>query len=210
VVSPPTVIHDRRHGHKDKRQELPAEAEQIRARLERARDEGFPARVRSWIPDADLVDGFVVALGREWVALARLSDRIELNGWTMLRLKHVRAVKLTPDPDAFKVKALKARGQWPPTPPSVRLDDVSDLVTDVAATASMVAVHCELDRPDVCWIGAVREVKGKTLSLLDVKPNGSWDRKPQKFDLDDVTRLDFGDGYQDALLIVAGPAPMAA
>jgi len=71
----------------------------------------------------------------------------------------------------------------------------------------MVSAFCELDRPDACWIGAVRELKGQTLSLLEVNNAGVWQRKARAFDLDDVTRVDFGGGYEEALHLVAGPAP---
>lgn len=91
-----------------------AAAEKVAARLARAQAEGLLVRVRRSLPDADVLDGFVVAVGTEWLALARLSDRIELDGWTLLRSADVRAVKLEPDPDCFEIRALRARGQWPP------------------------------------------------------------------------------------------------
>ncbi len=192
---------------KKKRVVDPAEAERLRGRLERARSEQLLVRIRRWIPGADVLEGFVVGLGHEWVALARLSDTIELDGWILLRLRDVRSVKITPDREAFEIRALEAREQWPPVVPPVRLDDVTDVISDVTAIAPMLAVHCELDRPDVCWIGAVRRLQGTTLWLLQVTTQAGWARAASSFDLDDITRLDVGGGYEEALHLVAGAPP---
>lgn len=181
----------------------------VASRLSRAQAEGLLVRVRRTLPDADVLDGFVVGVGSEWLALARLSDRIELDGWSLLRLDDVRSVKLEPDADCFEVRALRARGQWPPTDPGVPLDDAAAAVLAVGAAYPLVAVHRELDRPDVAWVGAVRGVKGTTLSLLEVGVQADWRRKVRSYDLDDVTRLDFGGGYEEALALVAGEAPDA-
>ncbi len=192
---------------KKKRVTDPAEAERLRGRLERARNEQLLVRIRRWIPGADVLEGFVVGLGHEWVALARLSDTIELDGWTLLRLHDLSSVKITPDREAFAIRALEAREQWPPAAPPVRLDDVADVISDVTGIAPMLSVHCELDRPDVCWVGAVRRLEGKTLRLLEVTTQAGWARAESSFDLDDVTRLDIGGGYEEALHLVAGAPP---
>jgi hypothetical protein len=183
-----------------------ARAERALSRLKHARETGLLVEVERRIPYADALDGFVVATGREWIALARVSDEIDLDGWVMLRLHDVRSVRLYPA-DCLAVKALTIRGQWPPVAPVVRLDHVTELITDAAARAPMVTVHREFHRPDACWIGVVRKVSGRTISLLKVDPSGRWARKPCTYRLNQVTRVDVGGRYEDALHLVAGPAP---
>lgn len=45
------------------------------------------------------------------------------------------------------------------------------------------------------------------LHLLEVNTRGGWARKPRTFDTADVTRIDFGGGYEEALSLVAGSPP---
>jgi hypothetical protein len=71
----------------------------------------------------------------------------------------------------------------------------------------MVSVFDEFDEPDVCWIGAVASLDGSKLRLLEVNTRGGWARKPRSFDPADVTRIDFGGGYEEALGLVAGSPP---
>ena len=140
--------------------------------------------------------------------LARLSDRVVLDGWTALRRADIQSVTRYPVEDNFEIKALEARGQWPPEPPDqLRLGTTEDVLRMAAASGPMVSVFREFERPRVCWIGALRRIKRDTLMLLEVNVAGGWARKPRLFDLDDVTRVDFGGGYEEALHLVAGPAP---
>lgn len=67
----------------------------------------------------------------------------------------------------------------------------------------------EFDRPDVCWIGALTSVDESMVKLLKVNTRGGWARKPRTFDPRDLTRIDVGGGYEEALSLVAGPPPTA-
>lgn len=185
----------------------PIDKKAVRARLQFAQENQLRVRVRRWIPKADRLDGFVVGVGTTWLAMQPLSDRVTFDGWRLARLKDVQAVSIDPDPDRFEIKALKARGLWPPTVPDVTLDDVVGALETAAAAAPLVTVHDEFDRPDVCWVGAVQSVAPRALRLLKVGPSGDWHRRVSTFDPEDITRIEFGGGYEEALHLVAGPPP---
>jgi hypothetical protein len=176
------------------------------ARLSRAQQNQLLETVRRWIPDADRLEGFVVGIGQKWVALQRLSDRIAFDGWQLIRVKDIQAVSVDPDPDCFEVKALKARSLWPPSAPDLALDDVVSAVDSASGPTAMVSVFDEFDRPEVCWIGEVTSLGDSKLHLLEVNTRG-WARKARTFDPADITRIDFGGGYEEALRLVAGSPP---
>ncbi|HEY3548011.1 MAG TPA: hypothetical protein VGK17_18215 [Propionicimonas sp.] len=185
----------------------PIDKKSVRAHLVRAQEDGLIVVVRRWIPGAERLEGFVVDVSAGWVAVQRLSDRIEFDGWYLVRVKDIQAISIDPDPECFEVKALKARGLWPPTAPDMRLDDLLGVFPAAFAEAGLVSVFDEFDRPDVCWIGTITSLDEKKLSLLEVDTRGGWARKPRTFRPDDVTRVDFGGGYEQALALVAGPPP---
>jgi hypothetical protein len=186
----------------------PIDKRAVLARLEHAQAEQLLVHVRRWIPDADRLEGFVVGIGSEWVALQHLSDRIAFDGWRLIRRKDIQAVTIDPDADCFEIRALRAREMWPPSAPPLDLDDVLGAVGSASKAAkTMVSVFDEFDRPEVCWIGAVVSVNQNRLRLLEVDTRGGWARKTRTFDPADVTRLEMGGGYEEALLLVAGPPP---
>ncbi len=190
-----------------KRKKPPIDNEAVLTRLALAQQNQLLVTVRRWIPDADRLEGFVVGLGQRWVALQGLSDRIALDGWHLLRVKDIQAVSIDPDPDCFEVKALKARSLWPPSAPELALDDVVSAVESASTATAMVSVFDEFDRPGACWIGEVTSLDDAKLRLLEVNTRGGWARKPRTFDPADVTRIDFGGGYEEALRLVAGSPP---
>ena len=185
----------------------PIDKKSLRAHLVHAQDERLKVVVRRWIPDAERLEGFVVSIGTTWVALQRLSDRIEFDGWHLLRLKDIQAVAMDPDHDCFEFTALKARRLWPPSAPALRLDDSIGAMAATATAAPLVSVFDEFDRPGVCSIGSIVSVDEAKLRLLTVDSRGAWARKPRTFRPADVTRIDIGGGYEDALALVAGPPP---
>lgn len=195
-------------GHKQKRHEPPINKREVRQRLDRALSAGNLIRVRRWVPDSELVEGFVVARGKAWVTLAKLSDSINLDGWVSLRAADIQSVTVIPTEDCFEIKVLQAREQWPPAAPTSLVDTtVEELLRSLGEGSPLVTVYREFERPDTCWIGSATRIDDGTLALLEVNVAGGWARRPRLFDLADVTRIESGGGYEEALALVAGPAP---
>ena len=192
--------------NKNKPKKPPIEKNSVLARLQHARDGQLSVGLRRWIPDSDRVDGYIVALGQKWVALADL-DGVSLDGWCILRLKDIQAVFV--DSDSISTKVLLARDQWPPQAvDSLNLDDAVGALSSAAAPAPLISVFVEFDRPDIMWLGAVTAIKSGQVLLLEVSTLGEWHRKPRVIDLEDVTRIEFGGSYEEGLALVAGPRPM--
>lgn len=182
----------------------PIEKESVLARLERGRDEQLFVSVRRWIPDSERIDGFVLAIGEKWVALASL-DGIRLDGWCLLRLKDIQAVSI--DPDSLATNVLKAREQWPPPGADVSLDDVVLALRSASEAAPLISIMVEFDRSDIMWVGSVTEIGKDSLRFLEVSTQAAWQIKPRAIDLEDVTRIEFGGFYEEGLALVVGPRP---
>jgi hypothetical protein len=61
----------------------------------------------------------------------------------------------------------------------------------------------QIDR-NVCSIGRVLGVKRGRLSLLQINPHATWDEKPTEYRLSEITRVNFGGDYENALYLVGG------
>lgn len=202
------IGHSLTMGRKNKKtKKPPLDKKRIGERLERAREGRLLVSVRRWIPRSDAVDGFVVSIGSDWVALAKFTDSVHIDGWSLLRLEDIQAVSIDPDPDCFEAKALRARSEWPPPMADVVLDDVAEVVRSASEVEPLTTVFVEYYRPDICWVGALTSIDKRALWLHEVDPQGMWRRKPRAIDLEDVTRVEFGGDYEKALRLVAGPHP---
>jgi hypothetical protein len=180
--------------------------DKVRECLRRAQDELALVRIDRG-EDVDRMDGYVVAVGAEWLLLAVLDDAIVLDGHAALRVEDVRRVRSRSTSDMVQ-QALTVREHWPPTPPAVQvdLDSTRGLLTSLM-TQPLVTVHPENEDADICFVGAPAGLGDRSLRLLEVTPRAVWNSRPTKYRLDDITRVEIGGRYEQALLSVAGPAP---
>jgi hypothetical protein len=151
-------------------------------------------------------DGYVLDIGERWFLLALVGDGIRLNGFQCFRLQDVRDLEV-PNPHArFYEAALKKRGEQRPRRPRVDLS-LEELLRSANRAFPLVTIHTEEDDPDVCWIGRVVGLNRATLTLLQIDPDATWGEEPRRHRLRDITRVDFGGAYEEALYLVGGDPP---
>ena len=148
--------------------------------------------------------GYVAAVGAAFFALQVIDDSIRFNGISCIRFTDVTKV-VAPDPYAgFLIKALKARGEKRGKIKSIDLSSTHALVATAAKHYPLVTIHLEKAQPDVCYIGKILSVTDSKLTLLHVSPGAKWESSPEHYSLAEITRIDFGGAYEEALYLVAG------
>jgi hypothetical protein len=88
----------------------------------------------------------------------------------------------------------------------VRLAHWREAIADVARIYPLIHLERETRYPDECWIGFPLEVTGRQLVINRIDANGEW-TGPYRMRLGDITRLDFGGGYERALAMTASWRP---
>lgn len=159
------------------------------------------------IKRSDKIDGFVVAVGRRWVLLAVLDDLIILNGFVAVRCDDVARVQRRGGPESFVGRALASGGQWPPAPTEVELDAPAGLLQTAAAKWPLLTLHFELDDPTVCYVGRPVGFTKRSVEWRDISPEADWSTDVAKRPLSQLTRVEFGGRYEEALAAVGGEAP---
>ncbi|HXH04289.1 MAG TPA: hypothetical protein VNN09_13360 [Candidatus Competibacteraceae bacterium] len=174
------------------------------ADLEQARRDGTLVRIHREELGAAWVDGYVLGLGRAWCLVGVIGDDIRPNGFQALRLEHISNLELPCPNHTFKARALALRGYSRPQPPALDLDDDAALLRDASAAFPLITLYLEASEPDICYVGRVVMLNGDTLFLRCLNPDAEWEREHGRFGLDEITRIDFGGGYEQALALVAG------
>lgn len=168
-------------------------------------------RVVRSIDGADVLEGFVLGLGKKWVLLARLGDA-SLDGFVAVRLDDLARVQPIRS-GSFYPRLLMLRGQWPPeSGVALNLDSTDTIVRTAAAAAAalpLLTLYIERDDPDVCFIGVPVQIADKSVWLQEVNHQAVWDDTLSRWRYAEVTRLGFRGRYESALLEVAGPPPEA-
>ncbi|WP_431676680.1 hypothetical protein [Kitasatospora sp. KL5] len=185
-----------------------AGADRVQRRLDRAVRSGELIRIRRGIRGADRIEGFAVAATPGWTLLAVCTD-IQLDGFAAVRTADITEVRRRGGDTCLTVRALRRRGQWPVRlpGPALPLDGLTGLLEAAGRGFGLVAVSRERQAPDACWIGAVAELRPKSLRLHEVDTDAHWHTGVSKFRFKDITRVDFGGRYERTLREFAGPRP---
>ena len=149
------------------------------------------------------VRGYVIDIGPKFFLLSLVSDRMWFDGFECFRISDVANVQ--PDPyGEFAKAALKKRGERKPRKPPVRVTTLKHILLDGSRAFPLVTIHRESAEPDVCHIGRVLSIKDGRVSLLEIGPDAEWDHSATEYRIGEITRVNFGGDYENALHLVGG------
>ena len=159
--------------------------------------------IRFWNPyNSGSTHGYVLDIGPRFFLLGLIDESIRFNGFQCLRISDIRRLQV-PDPyEKFVVAALHKRNQKIKAKPNIKLDSLPELLRSANRAFPVVTIHRERVKPDVCWIGKVLDETNEHLFMLEIDADANWQEKPSKFLLSEITRVDFGGGYEEALHLV--------
>jgi len=149
------------------------------------------------------IRGYVLDIGPTFFLIALVSDRFWFDGFECFRISDVGEVKEDPYRE-FAECALRKRRERMPKKPRVSVASIEELLLSAGRAFPLVTIHREKVDPGVCWIGRILGVERGRVSLLEINPNAKWDDKPNTYRLNEITRVNFGGDYEDALHLVAG------
>ena len=149
------------------------------------------------------ISGYVLGVGPAWFMLLLVDDRVRFNGHQFFRMSNIS--KLRTDPyEKFVETAMKKRKLRRPKAPRVDLSTTETLLRSTLGKCPLTTIHTEGVDPNVCYIGRIIAIDATTGSMLEIRPGAVWHRKPSSFRLRDITRLNIGGDYEDALYLVGG------
>lgn len=179
---------------------MTAKSKVVRAKLEAAAEKRLLVRIERGPRHADRLDGFVIAVGRKWVLVAKTMDGGYFDGYVAIRVRDVRRV--TRD-RSFEGVFARTQAEWPPTAPgAVDLDSTKRMLRSLAATAPLVGLEKEREREGL-WIGVVVDLRRGWVRLREVRPDATWHRRPVWYECRAVTKVSVGTHYLVGLATVA-------
>src|SRR5215471_587713 len=175
-----------------------------RSQLAKARRNNLLVKFASRF-DEGSVYGYVLDIGSQFFLLALVSDEIRFNGFNCFRLPDVRALQVPAKYASFAEAALKKRSERLPRKPFVSVASLPELLLTANEAFPLITIHREQADPDVCHIGRVVGLNKRQVTLLEIGADAKWDAEPIQYQLREITRVDFGSGYEEALHLVGGP-----
>ncbi|MEO9655358.1 hypothetical protein [Marinomonas sp.] len=170
--------------------------------LEKARTRNNVVRIfREELDGPDSwTDGFVVAANEEMVLLQLVDDGVHINGYQILFLEDISDFAHPAPFNDFQKKVLALRDEEV-IDPEVDLDDLAVLLIDISEEYGLVTLHREEVEPDSCEIGRVLKADAVTYELEEIGSDARWFDETFEYDLYDITRIEFGGAYEEALIL---------
>jgi hypothetical protein len=175
----------------------------IRNQLAFAAGAGQLVRVfRDGIEDGAVV-GYVEAYGDQLALFSIVDEAVRYDGFEVLYIDDITEIEI-PHPHAeFHEDALQLQGLVRPEAPSLDLDEPRGFFESVMERAPLVTLYREIAEPDDVYIGAVRDVDDRFVTIIEVTPDAEFEHAPTKLLIEEVTRINFGTAYETLLLAVA-------
>jgi hypothetical protein len=149
------------------------------------------------------IAGFVVGYSESLILLHRLDwNTFILDGYTILRDKDVKKKRFFTRSSYWQNKAIKKLGLRSKPLPGLALRDWCEAIGGISRRFPLIHLEREIAYPRECYIGAPLETINKILVLDNLDPDAKW-TGPWSFKLNEITRIDFGGGYERALAATA-------
>jgi hypothetical protein len=187
-------------------------ADAIRERLRSFAGSRKKVRLTRAIPSEARHNGFVLAVGRDWVLILQLHDFYP-EGYTALRIEDITDLR-SGDYERHWERMLAGEGilDRVALPHDVPLDDVSSLLKSLQLRGDNVIVECEDEEEDIedFYIGRLLSVDDDSICFANFDGLGRWDEAPHTIRFEEITRVQFETPYVRTFSrYLQGPGPGA-
>jgi len=149
------------------------------------------------------ISGFVVDISDSLILLQRCDwDTFRLNGYSVIRIDDIESYRCFDKKRWWQFRAVQHFKLKPKAPAGVSVSSLPALLESAAKIFPLLTIHREKNNSEVCYIGKLTEVSRKTFTIEDLNCNAEWTGSRQ-FKFADVTLVDFGGGYENALAVTA-------
>jgi hypothetical protein len=152
--------------------------------------------------DESPLEGFLLERTKDLILLNLVNpDVVCLNGYSVIRRRDVRKLKVQRK-DAFLIRALRFKNIAPSGPSGISIASWPALLESLTREFPLFTIHQEWLDSEVCFVGRLATISGGTFGLKEIDPDARWNRS-RSYKFKDLTKVDFGGGYEDALARLA-------
>ncbi len=142
----------------------------------------------------DFNDSLILIHLLEW-------NTFTLNGYVIIRKQDINRHRVFDKKSCWQNQAAKA-SRLKPIHPNISIATLEESIKSADKAFPVITIEKELVIGDACWIGTLAGITAKTITINKLNTCAEWAGK-RKFNLKDITCLQFGDGYATALALSA-------
>ena len=169
--------------------------------------EGFPLLEFDRKPlDRHILSGFVLRWNTKFTLMQVMENfQFRLNGYAIVRNSDVRKWRPVA-PNEFAAKAARLNRLRPKVPAGVNVSSLATALSSAGSAFPLITIHQEHIDRHVCYVGKFLRTTARTATIRTISPEAEWDTD-DRFQLKDITLLEFGGTYENLLARLAKPNP---
>ena len=149
------------------------------------------------------ISGFVVDFSESLVLLQRFDwDTFQLNGYSVIRLDEIASYRFFDKKKYWQFRAARKFKLKPKAPVGISVSSLPTLLKSAAKKFPLLTIHRDKIDDKVCYIGKLTTMTDEAFVIEDLSCNAEWTGS-RKIKFKDVTLVDFGGGYENALAATA-------
>lgn len=144
--------------------------------------------------------GIILNYSEEWVLLRHNPVDYVIDGFILLRRKHITSVtrgKWERFKDELFSKKKGARDKAPKVP----IESIEEILTYLTRKYGVFMFDMRSD--STCWLGRVKYIKGSRLKIDDMGTRGEWTKNMPEFILGNIRSISFDNDYVNSLMLVS-------
>ncbi len=158
-------------------------------------------------PPEYFMHGFVLDCSPAFVLMQVISDRLDLDGYEVLRTPDITFMDSEFPQRRFYEQALGLKQIRPVLPEGIDLSSPRALLRSVEDHYPLIVIHREWAVFEECEVGRIKMAADETYTLKYISPTAEWLDDDQVYAYEDITRVAFDGTYENTLALVAGILP---
>lgn len=154
--------------------------------------------------DRKAIIGFPVDVSHELLIIQSMNDSIQLDSYIVIRIKDIHSLDSSPNYRSFYEKALKMRHMKCVRSVGVELTSFRTMLESADYHYPLLVLHKESGTGGSCAVGRIKTLTDRSVTLRWLTPGARWEGVSSSYKLNEITRVDFGGLYENALAMVAG------
>lgn len=151
----------------------------------------------------DMLYGFILAGNNEFLLLNFFDDNsFNLNGYTVIRHKDIKRFSVYNSEEYFLSKFIELKKIKPKFLSDFSIKNWKDILISAGRQFPLITIHLEKISDKVCYVGSLAATKKKGFSFNEIDSEATW-TETFKYKYKDLTKIDFGGIYENALFLVA-------
>ena len=147
------------------------------------------------------LEGYIVAISREVVLLHVQGPCLDLDGYTAIRRADIRAVHAIGEDESPADRHIRRGDSGPEAPSYAAIGDFRAVLRSVGDDGEILTIHRERLTRNKQTMGIVADVTDRH-AVFQVIDRAARECGTKRLSLSDITRVDFGSDYQDAIRCV--------